>query len=137
MDGAITKAKMDTKRYLREDDVIRALRVNHGLITQTATALGCSRNGLVKFLRKRPHLCAVQEQQVEIVLDVAESNVMNGIYSGDDKYTRWFLAHRGQKRGYVTRQEVSGPDGGAVPFTMIERVPPMIDLEAEDAEIAD
>jgi hypothetical protein len=88
-------------------------------------ALGCSRNGLENFFKRRPHLQDYRDQQIEMVLDIAENNVIQGVYGGDDKYTRYFLDRKGQSRGYVTRQEVSGPGGAPVPFTMIERVPPL------------
>jgi hypothetical protein len=122
---------------LREPDVIRALAANHGLLVQSAMALGCSRQALSNFVKKRPHLNKFRDEQTEIVLDVAESNVISGIYSGDEKYTRWFLDRKGKGRGYVTRSEMSGPDGQPVPFTMIERVPPFartIDGEVVDAD---
>lgn len=122
---------------LREPDVIRALAANHGLLVQSAMALGCSRQALSNFVKKRPHLNEFRKEQVDIVLDVAESNVINGIYAGDEKYTRWFLERRGKDRGYVTRSETTGPDGTAIPFTIIERVRPFertIDGEIIDAD---
>ena len=123
------------KKKLRDADVIRALQANHGLITQSCVALGCSRTALHKYLLKRPYLNEYREEQVEIVLDVAEHNVVNGIYAGDAQYTRWFLDRQGQRRGYVTRAEHSGPGGTPIPFTIIERVPPLIDrLGAEDVD---
>jgi len=112
-------------RRLKEADVVRALAANHGLLVQSAMALGVSREALCQFVKRRPHLQDYRDAQVEIVLDVAENNVVTGIYNGDDKYTRWYLDRKGQSRGYVTRQEVSGPGGAPVPFTMIERVPPL------------
>ena len=122
---------------LREPDVVRALAANHGLLVQSAMALGCSRQALSNFVKKRPHLNKFRDEQTDIVLDVAENNVITGIYAGDDKYTRWFLERKGQKRGYTTRTEISGPGGSPVPFTMIERVRPFertIDGEIIDAD---
>jgi hypothetical protein len=113
-------------RKLTEPEVYRALAVNHGLLTQSATALGCSRIGLENFIKKRPHLIKFMEEQVELILDVAEGNVISGIYQGDDKYTRWFLDRRGRNRGYGASTTVTGPNGEPVPFTMIERVPPLV-----------
>jgi hypothetical protein len=94
--------------------IIEALQQNAGLMAPAARALGVSRNSLMIRIAKEPELRKVRDEAVEIMLDIAEGHLMNGIRSGDKKDVRYFLRTRGRNRGYGDRTEVVGDGGGPV-----------------------
>jgi hypothetical protein len=49
-----------------------------------------------------------------VALDTAESALFNQIKEGNVTSIIFYLKTKGRRRGYVERQEISGPDGGPV-----------------------
>lgn len=99
--GKITLAKAEA-----------ALIAHHGILSKAAEACGVTRKAFYAFMDKHPHLEDLRAEAGEILLDVAEANVVADLNKGDGKTTRWFLERKGKDRGYTTRQEVTGADGG-------------------------
>lgn len=98
-----------------------ALRAHHGILLKAAEACGVSRLTFYKFMDKHPHLKEVRAECDETLLDVAEASVVQDLNRGEMKTTRWFLDRKGKDRGYTTRQEQTGADGGPLEFESIDR----------------
>jgi hypothetical protein len=112
---------------LKLEAVERAIRECHGVLSQAAEALGCNRFTLYRWIEREPHLKQVREEAGEILLDIAERNVVRGLEEGSASYTKWFLDRKGRSRGYGPRSEIldDGPGRGAVLYP----VPPDLDLD--------
>jgi hypothetical protein len=83
-----------------------ALEKNDGLITQTAKALGISRQALSKRIHKNKDLELFLESVRDSTLDIAESQLFKAIRSGKAWAVCFYLKCRGKKRGYVEKQEL-------------------------------
>lgn len=99
-----------------------ALRATGGVIAEAARLCGVSRPTFYAFMQKHPELHDVRDDCTEELLDVAEDKLRNAIHGGCGKSVRWFLETRGRGRGYVRREERSGPNGEPLQFEAIERV---------------
>ena len=83
-----------------------ALEKNDGLITQTAKALGISRQALSKRIHKNKDLESFLEGVRESTLDIAESELFKSIRSGKAWAICFYLKCHGKKRGYIEKQEL-------------------------------
>jgi hypothetical protein len=102
-----------TKRSQPTDaQIITALQASAGIMTAAARALGMERSSLWRRVSKSAKLTAGLQEARESVLDLAESSLLKGLQRGDPWATCFYLKCLGKHRGYVERQEVTGPNGG-------------------------
>ncbi|MCF6100355.1 hypothetical protein [Mesorhizobium muleiense] len=94
--------------------VTEALQRSAGLMTVTAKRLRCARSTLYEFCAAHPELAEVRRAVDAEIGDLAESQLINGIRRGDMRAVTYYLSHKCKDRGYVFRQEVSGPNNGPV-----------------------
>lgn len=99
----------------------KALREHNGIILKAAEACGVHRHTMRKFIDEHPELELVREEAEEELLDVGEAAVVTAIKAADMKTVRWHLERKGKQRGYTTRQEMTGADGGPLETSTIER----------------
>ena len=120
---------------LTKGRVAQALNATGAIVADTTGVLGVSRQALYKFMERHPDLRVLRTEIEEELLDIAESNVIAAIRAGDMKTVRWFLERKGKDRGYSTRQETTGADGGPLEFGVVERrvVDPVIEEDRNDA----
>jgi hypothetical protein len=119
---------MGRKPKYKANQVIAATRGSRGIISVIARKLGCEWETADKYIHgkfKTPAIAAIFDDETEMLVDLAESVVHNNLTAAvrqqqatsgsvDDTTARWVLSRKGQKRGYSDKQEISGPDGGAV-----------------------
>ena len=115
--------KMATRKgisNLRPERVADALKTAKGIISVAAEILGCSRNAVYENIKKHPEVRQAQEDADEAVTDFAEIKLMKKLNEGDMRAILFRLETKGKKRGYVRRNEFSGPDGDPIPaeFTL-------------------
>jgi len=96
--------------------VEKALLEHNGILTKAAEALQCSRTALYKFIDNNPELEDIRAEATERLLDVAEGHLASAVNGGDMKTIRWYLERQGKNRGYTTRTEQTGADGGPIQF---------------------
>lgn len=99
----------------------KALREHRGIMLYAAEACGCTRQTLWRFMQAHPELQEVRDECDEELLDIGENHVSKAIDAGDLKTIRWQLERKGKNRGYNTRVEQTGADGGALEYTAVER----------------
>jgi len=110
------------ERYTCED-VITALDKTKGMVYLAAESLGCSHTTVYKYIDKYATVRQAKERAEGRIGDIVELKLINAI--NDDKpwaiqfYARTKLKHR----GYVERQEHSGPDG--------EKLEPLVIIRAD------
>ena len=97
---------LPTERDLKRDEVIEALKKNLGKVSLAAKFLKVPYKKVKEFIDKdlkvREELTAIEER----LLDVAEAVILNAIKEGDVEVAKWYLKHKGKRRGYF----VNGKD---------------------------
>jgi hypothetical protein len=116
---------------LTKPRVIEALQRHHGVVLKAAEALGCARCTLYAFMEKHEDIKELRYETSETLKDIAEAAIIQAIKAGDLKTVRWWLERQAKDRGYTTRIEQTGADGGPLEsVTKIERV--IVDPAQED-----
>ena len=101
-------------RKLTKAAVEKALLDHAGIMLKAAEALGVARQTLYTFIENNPELEDVRREATERLIDVAEGHLKSAIDGGDMKSIRWYLERQGKNRGYTTRTETTGADGGPI-----------------------
>ena len=91
--------------------MIEALREKHGNLSAAARYLGCSRNTISRYIDTYPTVKAVYDEERETLIDFAENQLFKQVQDGNITAIIFTLKTIGKSRGYVERQELSGPDG--------------------------
>ncbi len=91
---------------------IKAIGESNGLLTLAAARAGIGLTTLKRYVAEFPSVHqAVIDAKCKMV-DFAESKLYQKIKDGDNACLIFYLKCQAKDRGYVERQEVSGPDGG-------------------------
>lgn len=109
--ASAVRARGNQERYTVAQ-MIEALRQCEGLVATAARALGCDRETVYHYMQRHPEVAEAREEAREIILDVAESELAKAVRLGDLDAVKFTLSTVGKNRGYVTRQEQTGKDGG-------------------------
>lgn len=91
-----------------------AIRTSRGILAAAARSLGCERETVVNYCKRYPTVQAAYDEQREVLVDIAESQLIKQVDAGTEWGVKWVLATLGKDRGYVTRQENTGKDGAAI-----------------------
>ena len=92
-----------------------------GNLSAVARSFGKSRTWLYSILNnKYPELWDIVKEARESLIDDAESELQKQMFKGNIAALIFFLKTQGKSRGYVERQEVSGPDGEPQQVEIIE-----------------
>ena len=101
------------KRIVTDDEIAEAL-VNSGGVQRAACqwlaknkGVQIERSTISKRIAKSEKLQKAAKTATEIMLDVAENNLLKHIQRGDKTAIIFFLKCKGKDRGYVERQEIS------------------------------
>ena len=97
-----------------EEDVAAAIIFFRGSYASMARALGRSRNSVVNYISQVAYLRDLRDEIVESALDDIEYGYMIDALKGVTEARKFFLQTLGRSRGYVTRNESTGPDGGPI-----------------------
>lgn len=106
---------------LSVEKVAKALANNGGVVAYAAKSLRCTRRAVYAYIDRHPELADVRHEARETLLDNAEHNVITAVKGGDVRVSQWVLERLGRARGYSTRHELVGAEGGPL-FACIERV---------------
>ena len=102
-----------TQQYTAQQ-VADALTQAKGFVSVACRNLGCSDQTVRNYIERY----AVCKQAVtdarEAMIDMAEGKLYQNIANNDTTSIIFFLKTQAKSRGYVERQEVTGPDGGAI-----------------------
>ncbi len=123
---------------LTDDAIAKALMKAGGNMSDAAKALKVTRQAVSKRVNATPSLKAVCDEAAESLLDMAESKLKTSVKAGRAWAIRLVLTTKGRGRGYVTRQEATGPDGGPQRHAHsldVEQIDAML-REANDEELA-
>ena len=84
----------------RRTAIVEAIRNARGILAVAARALGIPRGTLAARVSRDPRLQAVVAEAREVLLDDAESVILQAVQAGDKKVARWVLATLGRGRGF-------------------------------------
>jgi hypothetical protein len=107
------------KNQWTEEEVIKALHKAQGILKSAATALGCTRQTVAAYIARYPAVAEAHKEAKESAIDFVESQLLKNIKKGDTTAAIFFLKTLGRSRGYVDRQEISGPDGNALTVRIV------------------
>lgn len=102
--------------------IIKALHESKGLLTDAAQLAGVCYRTVNRYVADYPSVKQAAQEAHERMVDFAESKLYEKIAAGDNACIIFFLKCQAKDRGYVERQEVSGPDGGAILIKEVEVV---------------
>jgi len=95
-------------------EAIEAIVKAKGFVATAATLCNTSRTTMHSMINKHPKLKEAVDDAREKNRDFAEGKLMMAIDEGNITAIIFYLKTQGKDRGYVERQEISGPDGGPV-----------------------
>lgn len=98
----------------------KVLRDMQGNISATGRAFGVTRQAIHNFIKRHPQLQQVLIDARETMIDNAESVLQKKVLEGEAWAVCFTLKTQGKNRGYVERQEYSGPDGGPIAVTSVQ-----------------
>lgn len=104
------------------EDVIAAILVTQSNLGRMALLLNRSRMGVDRYIKSNPEMNSFFNEFREGILDTVETNQFALALAGDGAAGRFLLTTIGKKRGYTTRQELTGEDGGAIPMTIERKI---------------
>lgn len=84
-----------------------ALRDNYGVISAAADSLGITRQTIHNHINKDEKLKDFQLDQKNVIVDLAESKLIENVKAGDPKSVIYALNTLGRSRGYGARVIVS------------------------------
>lgn len=96
--------------------IIEAINSANGLVVIAARKLGVRHQTICERANREPEIRAVIDENINFVLDAAESKLYQAINNGEAWAICFFLKTRGKYRGYTERQEISGPDGNPIKY---------------------
>ena len=94
-------------------DVIAAMAHTRGIKAAIARNLGCDRMTVESYLKRYPTVYAAWEQERELIIDNAETQLVLKVNAGEWPAIRHVLITLGKSRGYGESSEtrVTGADG--------------------------
>lgn len=98
---------------LSAEQIINALKQNGGFVTSAARALNVTPQAIYARMEKNQRIKEAHLAIKEQYLDLAESQLLQKVRSGDLGAICFYLKCQGKSRGYVERQQLehTGPQG--------------------------
>ncbi len=97
---------MTIKRRITDAKIAAALKRNAGKVTLAAKSLHCSHAIIYRRMNNNPKLKAIQDFEVESLVDLAESKLKEAVGKGESWAICFALKCQGKKRGYIEKQAI-------------------------------
>jgi len=99
-----------------KDQFIKAIENSGGYVSLIADRVGCAPKTVYDWINKNEDVAdAIKREKVKQV-DFAEGKLQSLIKKENPTAIIFYLKTQGKGRGYVERQEVTGPDGHPLMF---------------------
>lgn len=82
--------------------ILKAIENSGGIKTNVAKKLGVQRQTIDRYQKKYPSIAKALQDEMDTVIDKAESNIFMGIQDGNIPISQWLLRYKG---GYVEKSE--------------------------------
>jgi hypothetical protein len=83
-------------------EILKAIENSGGIKENVARKLNVSRHTVTNYQRKHPKIAQALKDELDTILDKAESNIFTGVKNGDISVSQWILRYKG---GYVEKTE--------------------------------
>ena len=93
------------------EQVAQAIVKANGLLADAARILKCSRTTLYAYIKKYKVVADAREEADETTKDMVEGKLIDQIKQGNITAIIFYLKTKAKDRGYIDRQEHSGPVG--------------------------
>ena len=103
---------------LKAAEIVEKVKGSGGYVSVVAGRLGISYRHVNNLRHKFPTVAEAFAEEREKQLDYAEGKLQEKIRTGDTTSIIFYLKTQGKGRGYVERQELSGPGGVKLDLTM-------------------
>lgn len=120
---------MPRPRKYPTEDIVAALKEMKGMVYLAAHRLGCEADTIYYRAKKSKAITAAMESERGKVVDTAELKLYAAILAGEPWAVQFSLRTLAKSRGYVERQELSGPGG--------KSLEPLVIFKGEDPAEAD
>jgi hypothetical protein len=100
--------------------LLAALEKSLGIVSTACKSVGLDRSTFYKYVNEDEEFAAAVSEIENVALDFAESALMRQIQADIPASTIFYLKTKGKHRGYVERQEISGPGGKAIQLEQID-----------------
>jgi len=97
---ADTAERPQTQTEQRKALMLEALEKSAGIVSQASAACGVRRRTHYEWLKNDPEYRAAVDDIRELIIDKAETTLLNAIESGDITATIFVLKTLGKRRGY-------------------------------------
>ena len=95
-------------------EFLEAIKGTGGIKSVVAKKLGCDWITVHRYAARYPTIQAALDAEDESITDLAEAKALALINSEYWPAIKYRLETKGKGRGYTTRQEITGADGGAI-----------------------
>lgn len=103
---------------LTKAGVEAGLRRHSGNMAAVAREVGVTRSAVCQFVDSHDLGHVIEEARAELV-DEAENALLRKVKEGEGWAVCFALKTQGKRRGYIERQEVSGPDGAPLTLRIV------------------
>jgi len=112
---------MPTQQKFTAEQMVAALIETRGMVYHAANRLGCSAQTVYNYVKRYATVRRAKEQAEGMMLDNAELALNSAILGGQPWAVMFVLKTKGKQRGYVERQEISGPEGKELVVNIVRR----------------
>ncbi len=95
-------------KKLTKSNIKKAIKGSGGIISTIAKRLEVAWATAQTHINKYPETKSAYNDEVESILDLAESTIYKSIKEGDTQDAKWLLSKRGKKRGYSDKVDIDG-----------------------------
>lgn len=112
-----------TKGVFHPQDVVAAILLTGGMYKDMVPLLGRPRHSIRDYIQSNEDIRLIWEEIQDGKLDDLEKGIFNSALAGNETDRRFLLSTLGKNRGFSTRTEATGKDGGPI------ETKPMSELE--------
>lgn len=86
-----------------------------------AQRLGVARRTVYNYVKRWKGVADAIDDEKEKRKDFVEDRMLKRIMEGSDTMIIWFSKTQMKDRGFVERQELTGPEGGVIPIAIVQQ----------------
>ncbi|KEQ31198.1 hypothetical protein N180_02820 [Pedobacter antarcticus 4BY] len=113
---------MQTSKKPTPEKFQSVLKSKAGNVSEVAKAFKVTRKTVYNWINGNKKFMEIFEDQIESLIDFAESKLLKSINNGSDTATIFFLKTRGKSRGYVEKSEVDHTTKGESINKQVEKL---------------
>jgi hypothetical protein len=103
-----------TSSDIHKKAMLDALEKSLGIVTTACKSVGISRQTHYRWMDEDAEYKETVASISDMALDFAESQLQKRMKDGSDAAIIFYLKTKGKRRGYIERQEISGPDDSPI-----------------------